>query len=33
VGRKELKAVKGLPQTSQTLSEIPPTLKPGEVKR
>jgi hypothetical protein len=33
VGRKDLKAVTGLPQTSQTLSEIPPTLKPGEVKR
>ncbi|WP_255769900.1 phage holin family protein [Pseudarthrobacter sulfonivorans] len=32
-GRKELKTVKGMPQTSQTLSEIPPTLKPGEVKR
>jgi hypothetical protein len=33
VGRKELKQIKGLPQTSETLSEIPPTLKPGEVNR
>lgn len=33
VGRKELKAVKGMPQTTETLQEIPPTLKPGEVKR
>ena len=33
VGRKELKAVKGMPQTGETLSEIPPTLKPGEVNR
>ncbi|MHC6595250.1 phage holin family protein, partial [Arthrobacter sp. C152] len=32
-GRKELKQIKGLPQTGQTLSEIPPTLKPGEVHR
>lgn len=29
VGRKELKAVKGMPQTGQTLQEIPPTLKPN----
>ena len=29
VGRKEIKAVKGLPQTGQTLQEIPPTLKPN----
>jgi hypothetical protein len=28
-GRKELKAIKGLPQTSETLQEIPPTLKPN----
>jgi hypothetical protein len=28
MGRKELKSVKGLPQTSETLQEIPPTLKP-----
>ena len=33
IGRKELKQLKGLPQTGETLSEIPPTLKPGEVKR
>lgn len=29
MGRKELKAVKGLPQTTETLQEIPPTLKPN----
>jgi hypothetical protein len=33
IGRKELKQIKGLPQTGETLSEIPPTLKPGEVHR
>ncbi|MDQ0870691.1 hypothetical protein QFZ70_003164 [Arthrobacter sp. V1I9] len=33
IGRKELKQIKGIPQTSETLSEIPPTLKPGEVNR
>jgi hypothetical protein len=33
MGRKELKTVKGMPQTTETLSEIPPTLKPGEVNR
>lgn len=33
LGRKELKAVRGMPQTTETLSEIPPTLKPGEVNR
>ncbi|WP_411375037.1 phage holin family protein [Arthrobacter sp. MPF02] len=32
-GRKELKQIKGMPQTGETLSEIPPTLKPGEVNR
>ncbi|QNE13363.1 phage holin family protein [Pseudarthrobacter sp. NBSH8] len=32
VGRRELKTVKGMPQTAETLQEIPPTLKPGEVK-
>ena len=32
-GRKELQQIKGLPQTGETLSEIPPTLKPGEVNR
>ncbi|MET1035504.1 MAG: phage holin family protein [Arthrobacter sp.] len=30
VGRKNLKEVKGLPQTAATVKEIPPTLKPGE---
>ncbi|MEO5780099.1 MULTISPECIES: phage holin family protein [Arthrobacter] len=29
MGRKELKAIKGLPQTSETLQEIPPTFKPN----
>jgi hypothetical protein len=29
VGRKELKAVKGMPQTVETAQEIPPTLKPN----
>jgi hypothetical protein len=33
IGRKELKSVKGMPQTTETLQEIPPTLKPGEVRR
>ncbi|WP_427131570.1 phage holin family protein [Pseudarthrobacter sp. S9] len=33
MGRKELKSVKGLPQTAETLQEIPETLKPGEEKR
>src|SRR6476469_2489499 len=28
MGRKELNAIKGLPQTAETLQEIPPTLKP-----
>lgn len=28
-GRKELKRIKGLPQTGETLQEIPPTLKPN----
>ena len=28
IGRKELKAIKGMPQTAETLQEIPPTLKP-----
>lgn len=28
-GRKELNAVKGMPQTAQTLQEIPSTLKPN----
>ena len=29
MGREELKAIKGLPQTSETLQEIPPTFKPN----
>lgn len=29
MGRNEFKTIKGLPQTSQTLQEIPPTLKPN----
>lgn len=29
MGRKELKAIKGMPQTAETLQEIPPTLKPN----
>ncbi|SDS77648.1 Putative Holin-X, holin superfamily III [Pseudarthrobacter equi] len=33
IGRKNLKEIKGLPQTGETLAEIPPTLKPGEVNR
>jgi hypothetical protein len=28
MGRKELNAIKGMPQTAETLQEIPPTLKP-----
>lgn len=28
MGRKELNKVKGMPQTAETLQEIPPTLKP-----
>lgn len=29
-GKKELKAVRGMPDTAETLKEVPPTLKPGE---
>ena len=29
IGRKELKAIKGMPQTVETIQEIPPTLKPN----
>ena len=29
LGRKELKTIKGLPQTGETLQQIPPTLKPN----
>lgn len=28
-GRKELNKIKGMPQTAETLQEIPPTLKPN----
>lgn len=30
VARKNMRAVKGLPQTADTIKEIPPTFKPGE---
>ncbi|MEV8148136.1 phage holin family protein [Arthrobacter sp. NPDC080031] len=33
VGRKELNAVKGMPQTAETIQEIPETLKPREEQR
>ena len=29
IARTELKKIRGLPQTAETLREIPPTLKPG----
>ncbi|WP_299167714.1 phage holin family protein [uncultured Arthrobacter sp.] len=29
-GKKELKAIRGMPNTAATVKEIPPTLKPGE---
>jgi hypothetical protein len=29
MGRKELNAIKGMPQTAETLQEIPPTIKPN----
>ncbi|WP_434613853.1 phage holin family protein [Arthrobacter sp. A5] len=32
-GRKEMQAIKGLPKTTQTLQEIPGTLKPSEEPR
>ncbi|KAD3515144.1 phage holin family protein [Arthrobacter yangruifuii] len=32
-GRKELKKIKGMPQTSETLQEIPQTMKPSEETR
>lgn len=32
-GRKEMQAVKGLPQTTETIKEIPETLKPSEEPR
>lgn len=33
IGRRELKAIRGMPQTAETLQEIPPTLKPSEGTR
>ncbi|MBT2594264.1 phage holin family protein [Arthrobacter sp. ISL-72] len=33
VGRKELKKIKGMPQTAETIQEIPPTLKPNGENR
>jgi hypothetical protein len=33
IGRKELNAVKGMPQTAETIQEIPETLKPREEQR
>ncbi|MCZ2405014.1 phage holin family protein [Paenarthrobacter sp. Z7-10] len=32
-GRKEMQAIRGLPNTTQTLQEIPETLKPSEEPR
>ncbi|MCC9205297.1 phage holin family protein [Arthrobacter sp. zg-Y769] len=32
-GRKEMKKIKGMPQTSETLQEIPQTMKPSEETR
>jgi hypothetical protein len=32
-GRAELKSVKGMPQTAETIQEIPETLKPREEQR
>jgi hypothetical protein len=29
IGRKELKTIKGMPRTAETVKEIPPTLKPN----
>ena len=29
IGRKQLNAIKGMPQTAETLQEIPPTIKPS----
>jgi Flp pilus assembly protein TadB len=29
-GKKEMKQIRGLPTTAETMKEIPPTLKPGE---
>jgi hypothetical protein len=33
MGRKELKRIQGMPQTVETIQEIPPTLKPNEDNR
>lgn len=30
LGKKEMKQIRGMPQTAETVKEIPPTLKPGE---
>ncbi|WP_028280665.1 phage holin family protein [Arthrobacter sp. H5] len=30
LGKKEMKSIRGMPQTAETVKEIPPTLKPGE---
>ena len=30
MGKKEIKQIRGLPTTAETIKEIPPTLKPGE---
>ncbi|MCQ2001625.1 phage holin family protein [Arthrobacter zhaoxinii] len=32
-GRKEMKKIKGMPQTAETLQEIPQTMKPSEETR
>ena len=32
-GRSEMKKIKGMPQTAETLQEIPPTMKPSEETR
>lgn len=32
-GKKELKATRGMPDTAETLKEVPSTLKPGEHTR
>jgi hypothetical protein len=32
-GKKDMQQVRGMPQTAETIKEIPPTLKPGEETR
>lgn len=32
-GKKDMQEVRGMPQTAETIKEIPPTLKPGEETR